>query len=307
MIENDNAETENSVDKETPDEASLPLNVKSANAEPEKEKDKFFTNRFVFIFLFVFGIAFTFSTLIFQVILTSTRVIGVSMKPTINANYVEGQSNLTDKHEDCDIVFCYNLNEYQNNDIVVVDNPLLENNTYKYIPYIRPSMDEPVTSIIKRVIARPGETITFFCTPMAEPVDDILDFYSYSFKLFDSNGNEKTIDQSYLAEPMYFYYPPDELDSDLSYYAKYFPRYMEMIRALKNNNEYSVTIPEKQYFVMGDNRNNSTDSRYFGMIDQEDIVGKVVLQVKYGKTLIGAIWEALTSNKILPERKIYEK
>lgn len=40
-----------------------------------------------------------------------------------------------------------------------------------------------------------------------------------------------------------------------------------------------VTVPEGRLWVMGDNRNNSTDSRGFGTIDVETVVGRAVLKV----------------------------
>ncbi len=44
---------------------------------------------------------------------------------------------------------------------------------------------------------------------------------------------------------------------------------------LKIEGSYSVTLGEKQYFVLGDNRDNSSDSRVFGPIDRDAIVGKI--------------------------------
>jgi signal peptidase I len=38
----------------------------------------------------------------------------------------------------------------------------------------------------------------------------------------------------------------------------------------------SITIPEGHYFMMGDNRDNSADSRYFGFVKRDRIVGRAI-------------------------------
>ena len=46
----------------------------------------------------------------------------------------------------------------------------------------------------------------------------------------------------------------------------------------------TVIIPEKKYLVLGDNRNNSADSRFIGLIPREEIIGRanhVVMSLNY--------------------------
>lgn len=43
--------------------------------------------------------------------------------------------------------------------------------------------------------------------------------------------------------------------------------------------ECELTVPEGYLFVMGDHRNNSTDSTRFGVIDQRSVLGKVWFRI----------------------------
>lgn len=50
-----------------------------------------------------------------------------------------------------------------------------------------------------------------------------------------------------------------------------------LVSAYGTKIEYPYRVPEGKLWVMGDNRTNSQDSRYFGPIDEDTITGRAVL------------------------------
>jgi signal peptidase I len=100
---------------------------------------------------------------------------------------------------------------------------------------------DPERDFIKRVIGLPGEVLEV-----------------RNKKVFI---NGKPLDEPYV----HFLFPPEErapgdINFDLSEKSDYGP----------------VTVPERHYFMMGDNRDNSEDSRYWGFMPADYIKGKAL-------------------------------
>lgn len=104
---------------------------------------------------------------------------------------------------------------------------------------------QPNTVYLKRVIGIPGDVIRF--------TDKQLTI------------NNKPVETKKLNDALFL-----ETLNDTTYQVQY----------LNEENPYrdiKVTIPADHYFVMGDNRDNSLDSREWGFVPKENLIGKTTI------------------------------
>jgi signal peptidase I len=67
-----------------------------------------------------------------------------------------------------------------------------------------------------------------------------------------------------------------------------------LIDASKGTMQGEFTVPQGQYFVMGDNRDNSNDSRYWGFVPEANLVGKAfMIWMNWDSKADGISWERI--------------
>jgi len=65
------------------------------------------------------------------------------------------------------------------------------------------------------------------------------------------------------------------------------------------------TVPEDQYLVLGDNRNNSYDSHYWGFVPRENIIGRAVVRF-WPLNRLGGVEVPVYQDELNPDQKTEE-
>lgn len=133
---------------------------------------------------------------------------------------------------------------------------------------------DPSLDYIKRVVGLPGDKVVYRNKQLlinGKRVETKLDGeYDYvksglnfvSAKLYQEKLGTHDHDTLILPDQ-----PPVRVDDVDSAYAK-------RENCVYNEEGFSCTVPADSYFMMGDNRDDSNDSRYWGFVPDRNIVGK---------------------------------
>jgi len=77
-------------------------------------------------------------------------------------------------------------------------------------------------------------------------------------------------------------------------YGMYTDPYIQPVQTSTRDNYGPVTIPDNSYFVMGDNRDNSLDSRFWGFVDEQAIKGKAfIIYWSWDSDAFGVRWKRI--------------
>ena len=124
---------------------------------------------------------------------------------------------------------------------------------------------------IKRVVGVPGDKITYEnkrLTVNGKPVDYTqMDNYLHD----ETFVYDKQFMENLTGTPHRILNKDGRLSTDPSQVDPNFPNYAA---CQYSEDKFTCIVPEGNYFMMGDNRDDSLDSRYWGFVPNKNIVGK---------------------------------
>lgn len=116
----------------------------------------------------------------------------------------------------------------------------------------------PSYDFIKRVIGLPGDKISYINKELYVNGEKIPQEFLQNTKALDESGNEW-----------------EALEKQENLLGVKHSIFIDSGKSSRDFND--IVVPEGMYFVMGDNRDDSADSRYWGFVPDANIVGKAVL------------------------------
>ncbi|WDE06370.1 signal peptidase I [Thalassomonas viridans] len=135
---------------------------------------------------------------------------------------------------------------------------------------------DPQIDFIKRVIGLPGDRIIYrnkqlYIKPACTEIASECPEFEPVVQTFQAKGeyNDGISDLSRYSSQM------PEKTHEILVDAQTLPRKANYFKQAGTQADEFV-VPEGQYFVMGDNRDNSLDSRFWGFVPEENIVGEAV-------------------------------
>jgi signal peptidase I len=128
---------------------------------------------------------------------------------------------------------------------------------------------------IKRVIGTPGDTITYKDKRLTVNGKPVLTQSNGTYTDTESGGVRffETFTEKLAEKPHQMMVDPRLPSLDLAR-VRQFPN---RSNCTYNAEGMTCKVPDGQYLMMGDSRDNSDDGRYWGFVPEENIVGKAVL------------------------------